>query len=143
MLHRLVWMKDHVVWASCLPVRPTDITLVDSFSPCHVFFFHWHYSTATGNFPQPEQLRRGRSLLGREQDQHESGLAIFKRSATLRRMRTPSSATNLATPPQEKKKRGCWTGPGPGGPWMTYCYIITCLVPPVLMRACGTFTHPH
>ncbi|KAF5385048.1 hypothetical protein D9615_001006 [Tricholomella constricta] len=119
----------------------------------------WHYRThvaqledegqrlgvmpsTTGNYPQRETLRRGRSLLGREEDQHESGLALFKRSATLRRKRASGAG---ATPipgavPEVKKKRGCYTGPGPGGPWMTYCLIITCLVPPMFMKACGLRT---
>ncbi|KAG6885142.1 hypothetical protein C0993_005505 [Termitomyces sp. T159_Od127] len=92
--------------------------------------------STTGNYPR-EHLRRGRSLLGREEDQHESGLALFKRSATLRRKR-PSGLTPIpSNTPDVPKKRGCWRGPGPGGPWMTYCLIITFLVPPAFMRACG------
>ncbi|KAG6809561.1 hypothetical protein H0H92_015785 [Tricholoma furcatifolium] len=118
----------------------------------------WHYRThaaqmedegqqrrgvlpsTTGNYPR-EPLRRGRSLLGREEDQHESGLALFKRNTTLRRKRAsgltpiPSNVT-----PDVPKKRGCWRGPGPGGPWMTYCLIITFLIPPALMKACGLRT---
>ncbi|TFK42082.1 glycosyltransferase family 2 protein [Crucibulum laeve] len=92
--------------------------------------------SSTGNYPQ---LRRGRSLLAREEDQHESGLALFKRGATLRRKR-PSQTNNSPNPnpqPEIKKKRGCWNGPGPGGPWMTYCLIITCWVPSFLLKSCG------
>lgn len=98
-------------------------------------FFDFTFCLATGNYPR-EHLRRGRSLLGREEDQHESGLALFKRNATLRRKR-PSGLTPI--PNNVLKKKGCWRGPGPGGPWMTYCFIITFLVPPALMRACGMF----
>ncbi|KAG6815827.1 hypothetical protein H0H87_010971 [Tephrocybe sp. NHM501043] len=116
----------------------------------------WHYRThvaqmedegqrfgvmpsSTGNYPR-EPLRRGRSLLGREEDQHESGLALFKRSATLRRKRQTGLTPIPSNTPEVPKKRGCYRGPGPGGPWMTYCLIITCLVPPAFMRACGIRT---
>ncbi|KAF4622951.1 hypothetical protein D9613_002260 [Agrocybe pediades] len=113
----------------------------------------WHYRThvaqleeegnsrlgvlpsTTGNYPQ---LRRGRSLLAREEDVHESGLALFKRGHTLRRKRQQASASSSAPPLLEtKKKRGCWNGPGPGGPWMTYCLIVTILVPSFVLKSCG------
>lgn len=93
--------------------------------------------STTGNYPRESTLRRGRSLLGREEDQHESGLALFKRGATLRRKRTSGSTP---IPPEPKKQRGCYNGPGPGGPWMTYCLVITCFVPPMFMKACGIRT---
>ncbi|OSX66807.1 glycosyltransferase family 2 protein [Postia placenta MAD-698-R-SB12] len=91
--------------------------------------------STTGNAPQREQLRRGKSILGREEDVHESGLALFKRGTTLRRKKVP-------TAPVSEKKRSCMDklGPGPKGPWFMYCYIITCLVPPPLLRACGIRT---
>ncbi|PPQ75362.1 hypothetical protein CVT24_013149 [Panaeolus cyanescens] len=91
--------------------------------------------STTGNYPH---LRRGRSLLAREEDVHESGLALFKRGHTLRRKRQPSTTNPpLPPPPEVKKKRGCWNGPGPGGPWMTYCLIVTCWVPNFLLSSCG------
>ncbi|KAJ7167108.1 glycosyltransferase family 2 protein [Mycena filopes] len=97
---------------------------------------------ATGNYPQREALRRGRSLLAREEDVHESGLALFKRGATLRRRR--SSATTPLNPPdgtpnKSASSRSCFGdyAPGPKGPWMLYCYLLTVLVPPPMMRACG------
>ncbi|KAG6819473.1 hypothetical protein H0H93_011514, partial [Arthromyces matolae] len=116
----------------------------------------WHYRThaaqmedeaprigvmpsSTGNYPR-EPLRRGHSLLGREEDQHESGLALFKRGATLRRKRQSGLTPIPSNVPDVPKKRGCWRGPGPGGPWMTYCFIITIFVPPALMKACGIRT---
>jgi hypothetical protein len=98
------------------------------------FFIHFSLHSATGNHP----LRRGRSLLAREEDVHESGLALFKRNHTLRRKRQPSaSATPTSSLPDVKKKRGCWTGPGPSGPWMIYCLIVTILVPSFLLKSCG------
>ena len=96
---------------------------------------------ATGNIPQRDTgVRRGRSLLARDQDIHESGLALFKRGATLRRKReqvpsTPTTAT--AVDPTKQNKRGCYNGAGPGGPWMTYCTILTACFPPFLLDSCG------
>ncbi|KAF9469532.1 glycosyltransferase family 2 protein [Collybia nuda] len=91
-------------------------------------------ASTTGNYPQ---LRRGRSLLAREEDVHESGLALFKRGATLRRKRPQSTLSPAPNQPPEMKKRGCYTGPGPSGPWMMYCWIITACVPPFVMNTCG------
>ncbi|KAJ7820205.1 glycosyltransferase family 2 protein [Mycena leptocephala] len=95
--------------------------------------------STTGNYPQRAALRRGRSLLAREEDVHESGLALFKRGATLRRRR--SSATAPLNPPQENPshRTSCLGdyAPGPKGPWMLYCYILTILIPTPFMRACG------
>ncbi|KAJ7146615.1 glycosyltransferase family 2 protein [Mycena epipterygia] len=64
--------------------------------------------STTGNYPQREALRRGRSLLAREED-------------------------------PTKRKTGCLGdyAPGPKGPWMLYCYLLTALVPTPMMRACG------
>ncbi|KAI0274964.1 glycosyltransferase family 2 protein [Gloeopeniophorella convolvens] len=90
--------------------------------------------STTGNAPQRGPLRRGRSLLGREEDVHESGLALFKRGATLRRKR-PSPAE---PEPQLERRRGCLGNiPGPHDGWVTYCYLITACVPPFLLRSCG------
>ncbi|TFK24293.1 chitin synthase [Coprinopsis marcescibilis] len=106
--------------------------------------------STTGNYPhhhqnaqsQQDTLRRGRSLLAREEgDVSESGLNIFRRAQTLRRKRAAAAAAAAApTPPADapkKQQRGCWKGPGPGGPWMTYCIIITFWMPGFLLNACG------
>jgi hypothetical protein len=102
---------------------------------CYIkFIVFFSLQSATGNHP----LRRGRSLLAREEDVHESGLALFKRGHTLRRKRQQSvPATPTTSLPDVKKKRGCWTGPGPSGPWMIYCLIITILIPSFLLNSCG------
>ncbi|KAI0814846.1 chitin synthase-domain-containing protein [Irpex lacteus] len=92
----------------------------------------------TGNQPQRAGLRRGKSLLGREEDQHESGLALFKRGATLRRKKAaPADAAATGT-----HSEGCLgnIGPGPKNAWYIYCYILTIWVPPPLLRACGIRT---
>ncbi|KAJ6617712.1 glycosyltransferase family 2 protein [Mycena sp. CBHHK59/15] len=100
--------------------------------------------STTGNYPQRETLRRGRSLLAREEDVHESGLALFKRGATLRRKRSSAAAPLNPPPPEASTKRsgGCLGdyAPGPKGPWMLYCYVMTFLVPTPMMRACGLRT---
>ncbi|KZT01163.1 glycosyltransferase family 2 protein, partial [Laetiporus sulphureus 93-53] len=90
--------------------------------------------STTGNVPQTQLLRRGKSLLGREEDVHESGLALFKRGQTQRRKKVPE--------PDSTPKRTCMDrlGPGPKGPWFMYCFIITCLVPPPLLRLFGIRT---
>ncbi|KAF9011219.1 glycosyltransferase family 2 protein [Cyathus striatus] len=97
----------------------------------------------TGNYPQRDGLRRGRSLLAREEDQHESGLALFKRGHTLRRKRQQAStggATVNSLPDTPKKNRGCYNGPGPGGPWMIYCLVLTFWMPNVVLKTFGIRT---
>lgn len=114
-------------------VMPSSAS-AESFTQVHfIDLFSTH--TATGNFPQQDTLRRGQSLLGREEDVHESGLALFKRG-TLRRKKAQPSVP-ISQQPLPDRKRGCWKGPGPSGPWMVYCYIITIWVPTFLMRQCG------
>lgn len=94
---------------------------------------------ATGNYPQG--LRRGKSILAREEDVAESGLALFKRGNTLRRKQTSSSTQAPIPDSSEPKNRSCLGNyaPGPKGPWMLYCYLLTVLVPPFMLRACGKY----
>ncbi|TFY74779.1 hypothetical protein EWM64_g9233, partial [Hericium alpestre] len=88
----------------------------------------------TGNMPQQETLRRGRSLLAREQDIPESGLSLFKRGTTLRRKR--QSAPDPEAP--EKARSGCFSNiPGPHDAWVFYCYTLTICIPNILLRTCG------
>ncbi|QRV80228.1 chitin synthase [Ceratobasidium sp. AG-Ba] len=116
----------------------------------------WHYRnhvadgsriavmpSATGNAPQGG-LRRGKSLLGRDEELGDAGL--FKRTNnTLRRKHAPS-AQGGPTPnmddASEKTKRGCFEniGPGPKDCWFIYCYIITACVPRFLLTSCGIRT---
>ncbi len=92
---------------------------------------------ATGNAPQRGQLRRGKSLLGREEDQHESGLSLFKRGTLRRKRSSTAGATNPAA--EQAKSRGGLDniGPGPKDAWFVYCYILTCFIPPFLLNSCG------
>ncbi|KAI0701286.1 chitin synthase-domain-containing protein [Cerioporus squamosus] len=93
--------------------------------------------STTGNAPQRGNLRRGKSLLGREEDVHESGLALFKRG-TLRRKKSAPRASPSDAPNSE----GCLSkmGPGPKDAWYIYCYVATCFVPSFLLHACGIRT---
>lgn len=100
--------------------------------------------TATGNYPQDApQLRRGRSLLARDQDVHESGLSLFKRGQTLRRKNRPQSGSAPGeTAAPTKKRAGCFDniGPGPKDAWFIYCYLLTCCFPPFLLSFFGIRT---
>lgn len=91
---------------------------------------------ATGNLPQTDQLRRGRSLLAREEDVHESGLSQFKRGTTLRRKRSSPQR-----PASDDAACGCLgnIGPGPKNAWFIYCYIITIWAPAWLLNLFGTY----
>ncbi|KAI0640218.1 glycosyltransferase family 2 protein [Trametes polyzona] len=93
--------------------------------------------STTGNAPTRGQLRRGKSLLGREEDVHESGLALFKRG-TLRRKRSTASTPTVDAP----KSRGCLDniGPGPKDAWYIYCYISTCFIPGFVLSTFGIRT---
>ncbi|KAJ3853954.1 glycosyltransferase family 2 protein [Lentinula lateritia] len=96
--------------------------------------------STTGNYPQG--LRRGKYILAREEDVAESGLALFKRGNTLRRKQTSSSTQVPIPDSSDSKNRSCLGNyaPGPKGPWMLYCYFLTVLVPPFMLRACGMRT---
>ncbi|KAF8905167.1 glycosyltransferase family 2 protein [Mucidula mucida] len=98
------------------------------------------HASTTGNYPQAN-LRRGKSLLGRDEDVHESGLSLFKRGTTLRRKRAPTSPSQapMLSKAKDKNSTGCLGdfAPGPKGPWMVYCYLLTICVPPAFMRTCG------
>ncbi|KAG9100517.1 Chitin synthase, class 3 [Ceratobasidium sp. UAMH 11750] len=115
----------------------------------------WHYRnhvadgsrvdvmpSATGNAPQGG-LRRGKSLLGRDEEIGEAGL--FKRTGNTLRRKQAASAQGGPTPnldePQEKTP-GCFDniGPGPKDWWFIYCYLITCCVPRFLLSSCGIRT---
>jgi chitin synthase len=89
---------------------------------------------ATGNVPS---VRRGKSLLGRDEEVGEGGL--FRRTGnTLRRKHAPSP-----TPRADDEKSGGWfanIGPGPKDYWFIYCYLLTCCVPRFLLASCGIRT---
>jgi hypothetical protein len=102
---------------------------------------------ATGNIPQSgPHLKRGRSLLARDEDVQESGLSLFGRGTTLRRKRpssqggpTPSGRTIVTTDEYEGWRCFRNIAPGPKNAWMIYCYLLTICIPPVLLRTFGAW----
>lgn len=98
----------------------------------------------TGNVPH-SGLKRGRSLLARDEDVQESGLMLFKKSANTLRRRKPN--TTGATPSNQAgpgadiptSNGGIFKNiaPGPINAWMVYCWLLTCCLPPFLLRQCG------
>lgn len=103
--------------------------------------------STTGTVAQ-SGLRRGKSLLARDEDVQETRLNMFTRGgATLRRKRhvpaVSATASNAAGPggdsPPVKKGLFKNIAPGPVDAWMIYCWFLTICVPPFLLRACGTY----
>src|SRR6267142_1639136 len=108
-------------------IRPVCFLLI-----C-IYIYPKAYLSATGNAPNRAPLRRGQSLLGREEDVHESGLALFKRG-TLRKKRQSPTDTDEAA---ERRRHCLGNIPGPHDGWVMYCYLLTICVPPFLLRSCG------
>lgn len=77
--------------------------------------------------------------MGREKDIPESGLAQFKRRATLSRRKAGTPSGTPVPPIEEKTSFWDSIAPGPKDAWMVYCWILTCCVPPFLLSTCGTF----
>lgn len=101
--------------------------------------------SATGNVPATG-LRRGKSLLGREENVEEPKSHLFSRGgATLRRKKHPTTGgptpSNAAGPGADTTpvKRGIFKNiaPGPVDAWMVYCWLLTVCIPPFLLRSCG------
>lgn len=116
-------------------VQPSSTSILnDTYDTIHLNPAH---DLATGNYPQ--KLRRGKSLLAREQDMQESGLSVFKRGATLRRKRPQSSLSTAPLTVPDGTSRKCLDGigPGPKDCWFIYCYLVTCWIPPFMLSACG------
>lgn len=97
------------------------------------------YAPGRGGGSGGANVRRGKSVLGRDSDQpnNESGLHLFKRGATIRRKASqanPRPAT-AAAPPRPPEKTGCCQdiAPGPVDCWMIYCFVITCWIPPFVL----------
>ena len=116
---------------SKIPIQTSSNRLVCSFYSIYTSTLNIPPS-ATGNAPL-RPLRRGQSLLGREEDVHESGLALFKRGTMRRKRQSPTDADETSG----ERRRCLGNIPGPHNGWVTYCYLITACAPPFLLRACG------
>lgn len=88
------------------------------------------------------QLRRGKSILGREEDKVESGIHFLRRGVSMRR--TAPGNPDLAKTPHEgaAKEDGYFDNiaPGPVGPWMIYCWLLTICIPGACLKVVGIKT---
>jgi hypothetical protein len=116
---------------SKIPIQTSFNHLVCSYSIC-TSALNISHLPATGNVPH-RPLRRGQSLLGREEDVHESGLALFKRGTIRRKRQSPTNADEAFG----DRRRCLGNIPGPHDGWVTYSYLLTACAPPFLLRACG------
>ncbi|WFD02700.1 chitin synthase [Malassezia obtusa] len=85
------------------------------------------------------QLRRGKSILGRDDDKVESGIHFLRRGVSMRR----TGPGNPTQPVNEKPpKEGCFDNivPGPVGGWMIYCWFATICIPNGLLKLFGIKT---
>ncbi|KAK0549778.1 Chitin synthase, class 3 [Tilletia horrida] len=86
-------------------------------------------------------LRRGKSILGRDEDQVESGINILKRGVSLRRSKSQGGGSAPKEVPRDLGEfRASKIAPGPVGPWMIYCYLLTICCPAPMLRCMGIET---
>ncbi|KAE8271834.1 hypothetical protein A4X09_0g490 [Tilletia walkeri] len=86
-------------------------------------------------------LRRGKSILGRDEDQVESGINILKRGVSLRRSKSQGGSGQPKEVPRDLGDlRVSKIAPGPVGPWMIYCYLLTICCPAPMLRCMGIKT---
>ena len=99
----------------------------------------------TGTYPQQPlrnpALRRGKSFLGRDEDNVESGINFLRRGISMRRYR-PEAAPETQKEGGPPPKDGCCDhiAPGPVGSWMIFCYVTTCFIPNFFLRWIGIKT---
>ncbi|CAO1625284.1 unnamed protein product [Sympodiomycopsis kandeliae] len=83
-----------------------------------------------GGLGRAPPLRRGKSILGRDEDQVETGINFLKRGMSLRRSRSQSrKELPRDWAASEKPSKVSTIAPGPVGPWMIYCYALTICCP--------------
>ncbi|UZJ55427.1 hypothetical protein CBS101457_004747 [Exobasidium rhododendri] len=85
------------------------------------------------------EIRRGKSILGRDEDQVESGINILKRGVSLRRRSSQLHRKDLPRELDDVQKQSK-IAPGPVGPWMIYCYILTICCPSPILSLFGMKT---
>ena len=95
------------------------------------------------NFHRGTSLRRGKSILGQNDDKVESGIHFLRRGVSMRRV--PPGNPDLANDNDDKQpetKAGSfdWIAPGPVGPWMIYCWFVTCCITSPCLNMVGIKT---
>ena len=100
-------------------------------TPDHAQAYHALGRESASAPARPAQLRRGKSILAREEDIGlDSGQAILRRGGTLRREKGIVGRTEeLEQMPPQKK--------GPPGPWVIYYKTITAIFPSALLKKMG------
>lgn len=90
----------------------------------------------------PAGVRRGKSILGRDEDQLETAINVLKRGVSIRRNQPDAGANQGKTevPRDLGEFKPSSLAPGPVDAWMIYAFILTCFIPPSLMRTCGLKT---
>ena len=102
------------------------------------------YGVTGPNAPPPQPyarnpaLRRGKSILGRDEDKVESGIHFLRRGVSMRR----TGPGNPTQPSTEPPKEGCFDNiaPGPVGCWMIYSWLSTICIPSPILKAFGIKT---
>ncbi|WFC93830.1 chitin synthase [Malassezia brasiliensis] len=93
--------------------------------------------------PQPyarnPALRRGKSILGRDEDKVESGIHFLRRGVSMRRTGPGNPTTQANTEPP---KEGFFEdiAPGPVGCWMIYSWLTTICIPNPVLKVFGIKT---
>ncbi|TIB97764.1 kinase-like protein [Wallemia mellicola] len=98
-------------------------------------------ASSTGAYPQQSALRRGKSVLGRE----DPGPSLLRRQTKRQKstsVDTPGNGPTGTEPVTAKpSKLSAYSSiPGPKGPWMLYCFIITCFIPNFALKLFGINT---
>uniref|UniRef100_V5EKX4 chitin synthase n=2 Tax=Kalmanozyma brasiliensis (strain GHG001) TaxID=1365824 RepID=V5EKX4_KALBG len=94
-----------------------------------------------GGLGRAPPLRRGKSILGRDEDQVETGINVLKRGVSLRRKQSKSgNKASKEVPRDLGESKTSRIAPGPVGGWMIYCYILTICCPGPFLRCFGIRT---
>ncbi|EPQ30423.1 uncharacterized protein PFL1_01949 [Pseudozyma flocculosa PF-1] len=93
-----------------------------------------------GGLGRTAPLRRGKSILGRDEDQVESGINVLKRGVSLRRNKSQSGAHSKEVPRDLGEAKQSSIAPGPVGAWMIYCYFLTICCPSPVLKVFGIKT---
>ncbi|WFD42437.1 chitin synthase [Malassezia psittaci] len=103
------------------------------------------YGVTGPNAPAPSTyarnpgLRRGKSILGRDEDKVESGIHFLRRGVS---MRNTAPGNPIQPGKSEPPKAGLFDdiAPGPVGCWMVYCWFVTICIPSPVLKVFGIKT---